>query len=374
MSYNKLLYKTSFLNKESNVELYVRLWCVLNDITMAPICSICNKPIKINKHIISLNNTRDNIICSKSCLKKHKTNIYKTNNTSNSVSYRELSVYNFVKFYNNNTINSALNIIPPYELDVYIPDKKIAIEFDGLFYHSHKNGKKHQSYHLQKTLLCSTKSIRLIHLFEDEWIYKNKLVKSRIKDITNNFKYSIDTTKCDIKYISNDDLILNKFICKYYLGDYAKCDINVGLYYKNRLISVLGINKIKSSKNQYNEFQICLYCSINNFNINNGLNLLIQNFENKYNPNLIKVNVDKRWSIPNTYINLGFKVDLDKPPNYWYTNKNACIRVNKHFFKHDTLKIKLPIYNSKLNDWDNITNNGWDKIWDCGNYVFYKTY
>ena len=75
---------------------------------------------------------------------------------------------------NPNTKNSL-------ELDFYIPEKKIAIEFNGLYWHSDK--KINKNYHLMKTNLCKEKGIRLIHIFEDEWIHENEEIKLKLKNI-----------------------------------------------------------------------------------------------------------------------------------------------------------------------------------------------
>lgn len=64
----------------------------------------------------------------------------------------ELELVNFCKFYFNNIVQNDRKIIFPYELDIVIPDRKLAIEFDGLFWHQIKNRKL--GYHLMKTEMC----------------------------------------------------------------------------------------------------------------------------------------------------------------------------------------------------------------------------
>lgn len=55
------------------------------------------------------------------------------------------------------------------ELDIYVPSAKVAIEYDGDFWHSHKH-LQDKNYHRDKSLLCREKGIRLIHVWEHDWM------------------------------------------------------------------------------------------------------------------------------------------------------------------------------------------------------------
>ena len=97
-------------------------------------------------------------------------------------SHAEKELIEFLKQSTNFEIQQRVtNIIPPKELDIYIPEKQIAIEFNGLYWHS--SIFKSKNYHLQKTVDCQIKGIQLIHIFEDEWLYNKEIVKSRLLSI-----------------------------------------------------------------------------------------------------------------------------------------------------------------------------------------------
>ena len=101
----------------------------------------------------------------------------------------ELEVLDFVKSGVPNTLvlSGSRKIIYPYELDIYIPDLKIAIEFNGIFWHSldNKNTSDYNgfSYHYEKTITCEKLGIKLIHVWEDEWINSRQLVEAMLKGI-----------------------------------------------------------------------------------------------------------------------------------------------------------------------------------------------
>jgi len=85
----------------------------------------------------------------------------------------EKELYAFIKELGIQCYTSNRKIIYPLELDIYIPKKNIAIEIDGLYWHSEAQGKD-KNYHLNKTNLCEKQDIQLIHIFEDELLYWSK--------------------------------------------------------------------------------------------------------------------------------------------------------------------------------------------------------
>ena len=160
----------------------------------------------------------------------------------NKISNQEKEVYSFVKstlleYYPDiEVIENAKDVISPLELDIYIPKKNIAIEFDGLFWHSLSN--KHKYYHYNKTKKCEKLGIHLIHIFENEWIYSKEIVKSRICNIlgiTKNIT-TIYARNCEIREIDSKTSI--EFQKENHLQDTVKnCKINIGLFYKNKMVA-----------------------------------------------------------------------------------------------------------------------------------------
>ena len=96
------------------------------------------------------------------------------------------------------TNNNRSILANNHELDIYIPDKSVAIELDGLFWHS--EACKEKEYHLNKTQECASLGINLIHIFEDEWVYNKDMVKKHIKEAigigTNIDGRDITTSEC----------------------------------------------------------------------------------------------------------------------------------------------------------------------------------
>ena len=122
-----------------------------------------------------------------------------------------------------NAIQNTRKIISPYELDIYIPNKNLAIECDGVYWHSQYD----KNYHLLKTELCEDKNIRLIHITDWLWNNKQNICKSIIDNALNRNQTIIYARKCIIKNVSNKD-------AKQFLNDnHIQGEINASLHISN---------------------------------------------------------------------------------------------------------------------------------------------
>lgn len=81
----------------------------------------------------------------------------------------ERELQDFVsKIIDDDIIFNSRKIIPPKEIDIFISEKNIALEFNGTYWHSEKGGKDSE-YHAKKFESCSKKSIRLFSIWSDAW-------------------------------------------------------------------------------------------------------------------------------------------------------------------------------------------------------------
>lgn len=113
------------------------------------------------------------------------------------VSEAEKDLVEFLKCFGFSLLEHDRSVIGPYELDAYIPEKKLAFEFDGMFWHSEQAGKD-RNYHLEKTRLCGEKGVKLIHVFEDEWRDRRAIAQSRIKDMLGVYENTVYARKCSV--------------------------------------------------------------------------------------------------------------------------------------------------------------------------------
>ncbi|MFW6243453.1 MAG: DUF7487 domain-containing protein, partial [bacterium] len=155
----------------------------------------------------------------------------------NNISQLEINLLNFIKEnYKNEIIINSKSIISPYELDIYIPDLNLAFESNGVYWHNELYCDK--NYHMNKNILCEEKNIQLIHIYEDDWIYKQDIVKSMIINKLNKTEYRIFARKCKIKEIT-DNKIIRKFLNDNHIQGYIVSNIKLGLFYDGELVSLM---------------------------------------------------------------------------------------------------------------------------------------
>ena len=296
------------------------------------------------------------------CMKKLNMENYCLNYSGSS--FNEYEFVEFFKKHNINYIRSTRNIISPLELDFFLPDYNLAIEFNGLYWHSELNGKD-KNYHLNKTKLCEEKGIQLIHIFEDEWLKKRDIVQSIILSKLGIYDKRIYARKCIVKEVSNKES--NTFCNLYHIQGKCNSSINIGLYYQNELLSIMTFGKRKITNTI--DFELLRFCCKNNYQIIGGASKILKYFLNKYNIQKLKTYADIRYSNGNLYKKLGFTLKNISSPSYWYFNNNT-IKYHRSIFMKHKLKDKLEKFDPQLTEVENMYNNGYNRIWDCGCFVW----
>ena len=196
------------------------------------------------------------------------------------ISLEEIEFGNMIKSFllNEEIIIGSRNIIAPLELDIYIPEKKLAIEFDGLFWHSDANSNITKNYHLNKTELCEKQGIQLIHVFEDEWIEKRNIVKSRIKNLLGIYDKTIFARKCEIKEV--DPKESKQFQDENHIQGNVNAKIHLGLYFNDKLIALMTFGKCRFDKKH--EWEMLRFCNKLDHHIPGSASKLLKYFEKTY--------------------------------------------------------------------------------------------
>ena len=156
-------------------------------------------------------------------------------------SYNEKEIVDFIKsIYNGEISENNRSLIHPFEIDIYMPELKLAIEYNGDFWHTEGQGKG-EGYHIGKTEKCLEKGVRLIHVFEHEWDNKKRIVKDIIKSAFGIYDRKIHARKCIVREI--DQKTSNDFLEENHLQGGDNSSIRYGLYYHDELVSVMTFGK-----------------------------------------------------------------------------------------------------------------------------------
>lgn len=225
---------------------------------------------------------------------------------------------------------NANNIING-ELDVYFPNKNFAIEFNGCWWHSDKF--KDNKCHYNKWKDCLDKGIQLMFVWEDDWLYKNDIIKNIIKSKLGIFENRIYARNCDIKNVSPKET--KEFLNNYHLQGYSIDKVRLGLYYNNELISIMtfGKTRFKSS----NETEIIRYCCKPEWQIIGGANKLYKNYKKQYPNETIISYADADISIGDLYKKLNMK-EIGISENWkWLYKGKRYNRLNKIRFEQQDL-------------------------------------
>lgn len=249
------------------------------------------------------------------------------------------------------------------ELDVYLPEKHFAIEFDGLYWHSKQNGKD-ASYHLLKTEECLKHGIHLIHIFEDEWMHKKKIVKDRLLSILGSIEKRIFARKCAIRDICSGES--NTFLEENHLQGADNSSIRYGLFYNNELVSVMTFGKPRFDNNH--NYELIRFASKKEYNVIGGASRLLRYFRNNHNGSIVSY-ADRRYSDGTFYEKIGFVLKGISQPNYWYVKNNE--KLSKYACqKYKLLALLGDGFDASLSERENMIKNGYDVIYDCGNLIF----
>lgn len=291
-------------------------------------------------------------------------------------SYGEREIYNFLIQYlhpDDIIMRHRKTFVPVkiMEVDFYLPKYNLAIEFNGLYYHSEFTGGKDKLYHLTKTNICEQFGIRLIHIFEDEWIAKQDIIKSRILNMLNMTSNKIYARKCEVKEISSK--IKNEFLNLNHIQGEDLSSIKLGLYYNEELVSIMSFAKPRLSlgkkKTDNLEFELSRFCSKLNSSVIGGAGKLFEYFKKNYDWNKIYSYADKRWSTGNVYKQLNMILEHETSPGYWYSKNKK--RYHRFGFMKQNLPKLFPDCDMSKTELMIMLENGFDRVWDCGNYKFY---
>jgi len=280
----------------------------------------------------------------------------------------EKEVLDYVKsIYNNTIIENDRKILNGKELDIYIPNKNFAIEFDGLYYHSYSNIEEvNKNYHINKTIECEKNNIHLFHIFENEWLdeVKKDIWKSKISIKLHSKKLNkLNGRDGIIKEI--DSKIAKEFLNENHLQGYTNAKIKLGFFINNILYGVMTFGKSRFKKDEYELIRF----SVLKYTIVRGLfSKFIKYFKKNYNINNLISYGNRRWTYKDNVYNSLMELESISKPNYFYV-KNRQLLSRQQFQKHK-LKNILEDFNPNKTELENMLNNKYRIIYDCGNYKY----
>jgi GNAT superfamily N-acetyltransferase len=276
---------------------------------------------------------------------------------------------------------------PRLELDIYIPSKNLAIEYNGLRWHGENLSKKKNTYHKDKSFnFWKEKNIRIIHIFSDDWKNFKEIIKLKLAHIAgaSQHKNVLHARKLNIFSSSQENSISKtKEISEKVRDFYDKNHIQGATHKSQTHIYALHNKEIVATMSfsvQPTYVELERFCADNDFIItgiaSRLLNFYIDMMRN--DPSLSAMPLvsfaDICWTHleENLYTKLGFTLEKILPPRYWYFKPNTESKIHRFNFRKEKLAKKFGNFDFTLTEWQNMVNNNYDRVWDCGllRYVY----
>lgn len=252
------------------------------------------------------------------------------------------------------------------ELDIYISNRKLAIEVNGLYWHSWnpKNNKLENKHrHLEKSIACEQKGIQLIHITDREWHHQQVQIKNLLLSKLG-LNRTIGARKCQLEIISNQEA--NNLLNQWHLQKSTPAFRSYALTHQGSPIMLITIGR--SRFNKLYPYELLRLASSPGITVAGGLSRLIKFIHKDINYNSIISYCDRSKSQGTGYLASGFQLDSTTDPGYFWTN--GTDQISRYQSQKKNLIKFLPNYDSNLSESQNMFQNQWRRYWDCGHWIF----
>lgn len=283
----------------------------------------------------------------------------------------EKQLQNFIKMhYSGNVRFNDRTIVAPRELDIVLPDLKLAIEFNGVFWHSEQRGKP-RNYHVSKTEDCEKQGYHLIQIYDTEWAdpIHRSIIESRLLHLLG-YSNRIAARKCQI--VCLDKPQAKEFVDQNHLQGWCGCKHAYGLIYQKQIVAVITLGKSRFNKKI--QWELLRYCTLKKHTVIGGLTKLLSSVTTDLNIDELVSYADRRWSSLNNnmYSTSNFQLNTISDPNYKYfqIKKSQIVLESRNKYQKHRLSSLLNNFDPDLSEFENMSINDYFRIWDSGNLVY----
>lgn len=271
-------------------------------------------------------------------------------------------------------VKGSRSVIPPYELDLFVPEKNFAVEFNGLYWHTEDMGKD-RWYHHKKFSLCREKGVKLFMVWEDSYNRNPELIKRMIAHrLGHSAEGTVYARKTEFVKLNGKEAVpfyeanhlqgAHKSSRHYGLRDKASGEIVAAMscVFK-RLKKDLEISRFATSKNVPGGFSKLLRNIIDDHTSETTTSTLFGAQSESAERVVSYSHNDHSWG--EVYAQHGFTKVHDGEPGYFYVRNNVReFRLNyspKRFRERDDL-----LFEEGMNERELAKLNGLSRIWDTG--------
>lgn len=237
-------------------------------------------------------------------------------------SHYEDEIVDYLNSIGVNDVKRNVIILDKEEADIFIPDNKLIIEFNGTYWHSDLF--KQKNYHINKSLIAEKSGYRLIHIYQYEWDdskQQNKL-KQLLRIACGKVNEKIYARNCEVRKIDNSTA--KELNDKVHLQGHRNAKVTYGLYYNDKLVQLMSFSKLK--RGTIDDWEIIRGCPGSNNIVIGGVSKLFKHFIDDYNPNSIFSYCDFNKFNGKSYEDLGMKCVGNTGPDLTYIIKGRAFK------------------------------------------------
>lgn len=227
-------------------------------------------------------------------------------------------------------------LLAPRELDIFMPEKALAVEYCGEYWHSHGDEEHEAQYsmnHFRKYQDCKARGIRLLTIFESEWKEHNYAIRRLLRNAVGASRGKLMARKCELRMVEHKEAAA--FYDRYHPQGGSGTGAHYGLYWGDKLVACMRFTEGANDRgvNKKREWTLTRYAT--RITVSGGASRLFSAFLKDKNPRTVKSFSDNRYFDGGMYSALGFDLLEETKPDYmvWHPklgllNKPAWQRRN----------------------------------------------
>lgn len=275
-------------------------------------------------------------------------------------SHPETQVADFVESLGVEVIRNDRTLISPKEIDIYIPEKNMAIEFNGVYWHSDKHIPR--EYHYEKWRACKEEGVQLLQIWEDDWRDRLAVIQSMIchkLGLTEQRLFARNT-------VVDPDVPTpeaRKFLEANHIQGFISGKHYYGLRYRDEVVALMVLMVDTTNVAEWTLSRFATSVSVVG-----GFSKLLKAFRNNHDGS-IKSFADLEVSDGGLYRAHGFIEDALLPPDYSYVLDET--RVHKFLFRKERFRNDPNLkYHESLTESELANLNGLRRVYDSGKIRF----
>lgn len=282
----------------------------------------------------------------------------------------EQEICNFLRSLGVENILTNSRKIISKEIDIYLPDYKLAIEYNGEYWHHIDIPHIDKLYHYNKFIECEKNGITLFTIFGESWRRNKEQWKAKIQHKLNLAEKRIYARNCQIVSLTTTES--NSFLNSNHIQGGCVSQYRYGLTHNDELVAVMTFSKPRTGigKKRENAYELVRYST--SCSVVGGASKLLNYFSKTHNPKNVISYSDNRYSAGELYKKLGFSYDNETKCGYFYydpVNKKTYHRFN--FTKH---KLIQQGFDANKTEREIMRELGYLRIYDCGSRTWIKQY